>query len=807
MTEYFIDPAGGDDANAGTDAGAPFATITRAFAALGAGDMLNLHAGSTYGPRLSFSAKLPAGIVVQPYAGDHIVVDGQLREPDLAGVPNGAWERVAGGHRDEWRTRATIALYIPGPRNVARVRYGAFAASRLRLITYSRLEDLRAANESFRAVPLSDPRPAGGPLVGDPAHKQPWTYLGPGLIWVFEHPEDPSDRRGRVHVRLSPTHLRAPGTRDHDGPTDPNQVGLALSAEGRVAVSVGASGTELRRLVIANGGTTTLQVTGAARDVTFDHCAVYGGRFGVKVSGQAARISFRHCTFDGALAPWTVRSDVKSEYDFVSTNGDEVHNSLGAETHDMLVLTPAADGVEFDHCTFRRAHDGLQLGGNDVSVHHCLFEDVHDEVVQFNRTSNARVFQNLMRQVCHPFSFALERSGGPVFIYRNVIDQRFPTRGYRALPPDAPAPHVFRYGASYKTGFPMPATYVYQNTFVGADRDDKGTALSVLFAPLRSVYRSCPGAPQQHRRRSRRRRAAHVGRHPLAGPTIGREPVVLPQRVNAPSRCATSPVVGSNACPPWNACANWAGSRAARSRSRSCATSTTRSSTHGRYLGEDQPNNDWRPAPGSPVIGGGVVLPAELPDPDRPVSGRRPDIGAMTADAPPLRVGVDDAVVLPEQQRPIARAGPDQLIVDTDDDGFATVTLDAATSTSPTGLLTGHIWSIGGVTIASQPVSTVLLAEGEHLVRLAVRNNAGRTDTDSIRVAIRPVRPHGADLVLAGGFEEPGPWRLHAATIVEGGAHSGGRALRLAPSEAASAASASSSTRARATDCRRGFGG
>ena len=66
----------------------------------------------------------------------------------------------------------------------------------------------------------------------------------------------------------------------------------------------------------------------------------------------------------------------------------------------MLVLTPAADSVEFDHCTFRRAHDAVQLGGDDVSIHHCLFEDVNDEVVQFNRTSNARVFKNLMRQVC-----------------------------------------------------------------------------------------------------------------------------------------------------------------------------------------------------------------------------------------------------------------------------------------------------------------------------------------------------------------------------------------------------------------------
>ena len=68
-------------------------------------------------------------------------------------------------------------------------------------------------------------------MVDSTRRKKPWTYIGPGLIWVFENPADDSDR-GRVHVRLSPTHLRAPGTRDYAGPSDPNQVGLALSAEG-----------------------------------------------------------------------------------------------------------------------------------------------------------------------------------------------------------------------------------------------------------------------------------------------------------------------------------------------------------------------------------------------------------------------------------------------------------------------------------------------------------------------------------------------------------------------------------------------
>ena len=160
----------------------------------------------------------------------------------------------------------------------------------------------------------------------------------------------------------------------------------------------------------------------------------------------------------------------------------------------------------------------------------------------------------------------------------------------------------------------------------------------------------------------------------------------------------------------------------------------------------------------------------------------------MKATAPPLRVGVDDEVVLPAPQRPIARAGADQLIVDSDGDGFANVTLDGSASTATTGVLTGHIWSVDGVKIASGPIATVQLAEGDHLVRLEVRNSVGHTDTDSTRIAIRPVRPHGTNLVTAGGFEErvtvAAPRGRHDR---RGPVHSGGRALRMEPSRAASA--------------------
>ena len=152
----------------------------------------------------------------------------------------------------------------------------------------------------------------------------------------------------------------------------------------------------------------------------------------------------------------------------------------------------------------------------------------------------------------------------------------------------------------------------------------------------------------------------------------------------------------------------------------------------------------------------------------------------MVVDGPPLRVGVDDAVVLPTPDTPVARAGPDQLVVDTDGDGFVTVTVDGSRSTTPTGTITRHTWSSNGSTLATQPIATLTLPEGDHYLRLAVTNSLGRTDTDGLRVEVRPPEPHGDNLVRNGGFEDgTSGWQLARATIVTAPVHSGRRAVRI----------------------------
>ena len=786
---YFVDPTTGDDTNDGRSPETPFETIARASQELGAGDTLRLHAGSIFGPDVVFAQMVgtpESPIVVEPYAGTEVVFDGRITDPDFATVPNSEWEPVP-GHSGEWRTRQLLDVPQPGGPQQARVRYGAFARSRIRLITYARIEDLRAENESFVGfgVPLSDPRPAGGPVEDHPTRKIPWTYLGPGLIWVFENPSDPQDRRGRVHVRLGQTHLSAPGTGDYTGPTDPNQVALALTPEGRIVVRVAASNVRFRNLVIANGGTTTLNVTETARNVTFDHCTVYGGRFGVRVSGLADGVRFRHCTFDGALAPWTVRSDVKSSYTFLDPDLGPIRNGLGAETHDILVISHAADNVEFAHCCFRRAHDALQLGGTDVSVHHCQFEDLNDEVVQFHATSNAHVYKNLIRQALHPISFALEQGGGPIFVYRNVIDQRLPTRGFRTLPPDAPAPHIWRYGTTYKLGHPMPDVSVYQNTLISSHPDDKdSSALSPLF---NDGFRS-PDARRVHLNNllvGLNTDLLHSWAMPTSANRQSRNNLWhQPHRDDAPLFRFQHPDGSSEPVETVGELrrldADWeAGSQFAEPE---LANFDDEFFDHGRYLGEAYPSNDFRPAPGSPATAAGVILPPELVDPDRPPDGAPPDIGALAAGSPPPRFGVDEAVVLPAPGTPIARAGPDQFRADTDGDGFEWVTVDGRGSVDPGGAIRAYAWTEDGVTLALDAVATIFLPEGDHYLRLTVTNSAGNTDTDGLRILISPPAPHGDNLLRCPGFEEtPCGWELTGASIVSSPVHTGRRALRMDP--------------------------
>jgi hypothetical protein len=86
--------------------------------------------------------------------------------------------------RNEYISRQAFALDSP----VDRVKHGAFVDREpyTRLITCSRIEDLRADHQTFDDLELDEPRP--GPKLTDAAgaetgRNRPWVYMGPDICY------------------------------------------------------------------------------------------------------------------------------------------------------------------------------------------------------------------------------------------------------------------------------------------------------------------------------------------------------------------------------------------------------------------------------------------------------------------------------------------------------------------------------------------------------------------------------------------------------------------------------------------------
>jgi hypothetical protein len=783
-SQYFVDPVHGSDTSPGTQA-APWRTVDHALDSIGQhpeewpGLVLKLRANALYPPLVlppTLHGTPEQPMVIEPYDGERVVFDGgepSLRDP-------GGWERVP-DQADEWRSRERFTTPPRKP-----LSWGQMMNTRYRLLRYARLEDMRAANESWKAVPLSDPRPAFGPLVGDPTRQIPFTYMGPGLYFAYE---DDAKTIGRVHVRLSPTHVGAPGITDFAGGS-PDTVPLSIAHELTLAGKIGAQDIVLRRLVFQNGGETTLSVIPAARNVTFDHCEVYGARYGMGVARDASGIKFHDSTFDGGLAPWTTRSDVKNEYDYRADGChpvDGCHAGGAAHTHDILILHSASSS-EYVRCTFRHAHDGIQIRGDDVEIRDSLFEDLNDEVLQLGRMGsnpptpslrNLRIHGNVIRQALNVVSFALNPLGGPVYFYRNVVDQRVPTRGYRVLPPDAPAPWVWRYGADFKDGATLEF-HCYQNTFIASHEQDKSSYVSHLFygdPAATTTYRNNIFLVLNLER--------SLSRVPDAGSPALSDGNLWYRYHEDPDPLVRAPLFTSDPSAYFTFEELWADFPEWERHSQYAEPQLANFSDEYFEYQVPYPNTDYRPRPTSPAVGRGVALPAGLPDDPFLGGSGPPDVGARPATAPVLAVGVDAATRFPLPGVPVASAGLDQDVVDADGDGFERVRLHGTATLDSFGTITTYAWSERGRTEATGAAPVLDLAEGDHYLRLVVTDDAGRADSDAVGVRILPTAP-GENRLACPGFEEsPCPW----TTTTAGGvltspkmpldAHSGARAFKM----------------------------
>jgi hypothetical protein len=100
-----------------------------------------------------------------------------------------------------------------------------------------------------------------------------------------------------------------------------------------------------------------------------------------------------------------------------------------------------------------------------------------------------------------------------------------------------------------------------------------------------------------------------------------------------------------------------------------------------------------------------------------------------------LTVIVDDA---PGGDIPVivARAGPDLVIIDSDNDGFETVTLNASASVSTRGSLKTFLWKEGSVVVYDAMKGDLSLSVGQYNFLLSVTDIYGGKATDTLSVRV-----------------------------------------------------------------------
>ena len=93
---------------------------------------------------------------------------------------------------------------------------------------------------------------------------------------------------------------------------------------------------------------------------------------------------------------------------------------------------------------------------------------------------------------------------------------------------------------------------------------------------------------------------------------------------------------------------------------------------------------------------------------------------------------------------PVADAGEDQTVEDTDDNGSETIILDGSGSSDSDGSIASYVWTKSGNQIATGVEPTVSLVVGSHTIILTVTDDKGKTDTDQVTVSVDGVVPNEA---------------------------------------------------------------
>lgn len=470
MENYFVSLSGSDD-NPGNSIDRPFATITKGISMLEAGDVLNLREGNYVESVVIVGKHGTPGhpIVIRSFPGEHATIDGCL--PQFCSANNDEWEPAIlhdpKAHADEFVSCECFDM----DGNQDRVNRGAFLDLEpyTRLITYSHLKDLRAAYQTFPTLPLSDKR-EGNEIVdkfGEPTGvKKPWVYMGPGLFYErFCDPETGLPlNTGRIHIRLSHTTNNVNGILDYKGETDPRKVRLAISHKSRTTLTVKNSKfIRFENLSIRFGGEDTIHFK-ITTGIVLDHVRILAGSHGARLEGNDGLV-FSHCEIRGGMPGWYFRTDRKDEYRF--KEGDTVDvNNLGKQTcRALFVGGDGNSGLELHHCEFLDAHD-LHIFGVNTRFHHNWINNLNDEGLIINAApgGDLHIFQNVITQCLSAISMSGRTNSGGTYIYRNLIDLRQPTAGFRPKTENPEPLEVFRFGHLYKSTGGDGPLHLFQNT-------------------------------------------------------------------------------------------------------------------------------------------------------------------------------------------------------------------------------------------------------------------------------------------------------------------------------------------------------
>ena len=100
-------------------------------------------------------------------------------------------------------------------------------------------------------------------------------------------------------------------------------------------------------------------------------------------------------------------------------------------------------------------------------------------------------------------------------------------------------------------------------------------------------------------------------------------------------------------------------------------------------------------------------------------------------------------------QPPVANAGVDQSVTDSDGDGSQGVTLNGSASSDSDGTISSYVWKEGTTQIATGATPAVTLGVGSHSITLTVTDDAGATATDTVLVTVQGSTPPGSFSLIA----------------------------------------------------------